>query len=150
MIKFLMLWELDWEDQEKARDLGLEIGEELKKGSDKFPKRVIGSGILSTTLPKLTKEVQGFTIYETDDWKQIRNMRQHYTPFMKTYFIPIVLVTTAVIVVDINVAGCTFTPNSYDIILISQARGRAKGKCNRARTVNICTATLRSCCSIGY
>ena len=89
-MKYLAFLEYDWKDIEKVGGAWKKILDDREEGSDKWPKRIIDTYRLEADLPKLTKEVQGFTIFETEKEEHIINEVYQFAPFIKFKFIPIV------------------------------------------------------------
>ena len=89
-MKYLALMEMDWENVEKIGDLWKRILEERVTGSDKWPKVIFPEHKLETNLPKLTKDIKAFVIYETDKQEHLINEEFMFAPWINFHFVPIV------------------------------------------------------------
>lgn len=89
-MKFLAFFELDPEDWDKALEKNTKAVEEMEKNPDTYPtKTVFLPHTLLGELPKLTKALKGFSIWEAKSAEDLLDRFQYYLPEMRAVFIPI-------------------------------------------------------------
>jgi len=86
----MAIGEWNFEDTERILDSFKHVIDERKKGADRWPKMLFEYHPFTTDLPKLSEDVQGFLIFETDNQDHIINEIWHYAPFSVSKYIPIV------------------------------------------------------------
>ena len=92
-MKYLVFSEFSREEWDKLSESGKKIWAEREKVPDKYPKQIFPDHGILGDLPTFTEDIRGFTIYETDDPQQLKNVVAFWTAqgikSFKRWFIPI-------------------------------------------------------------
>ena len=89
-LRYLVIYEYNWEDLERNIEAWKKVLNEREQGSDRFPKKLlIEPHSIIADLPKKTRDMQGFFIFDSDDQMHLINYVMQYAPYMHYRFIPI-------------------------------------------------------------
>ena len=86
-VMFIIFWQFSREDDDKVVAKNRSLVEEKKKFPDKFPKVVYPAHMMGVG-------EKAFSVYETDDERQLQNLIMHYFPEVYIEIIPIFPVST--------------------------------------------------------
>jgi len=90
MAKYVVFIECDSKDYDKIVPKARKSRDYREKHPENYPKIVLSAQRFLGDIPKLTKDLKGFNIIETDDLQKFVNMKVMNMPEVTTYIVPIV------------------------------------------------------------
>jgi len=91
-MKYLGVFEFNFEDLERISEADKKLLNEREKGSDAFPKEeqvLFQLHTLGADLPKKSRDVQCVWIFETDNEDHLINYMMFHAPYADYKFIPL-------------------------------------------------------------
>ncbi len=90
MAKYAVFFECDSKDYDKIIPKSRKTQESVAEHPEEFGTNVLPAQRLLGDIPKLTKDLKGFSIIEVDDLQKFVNRRVRQLPEITTYIVPIV------------------------------------------------------------
>lgn len=90
MAKYVVFIECDSKDYDKIVPKARKNREYREKHPEEFPKVLLVGHRFLGDIPKLTKDLKGFSIIETNDLQKFVNQKVMGMPEVTTYIVPIV------------------------------------------------------------